>query len=486
MSTAIFWFRQDLRCDDNPALALACKNHQKLILVYVKEPNPVLPMGSAQQWWLFHSLQSLKNKLKRVQLDLHFLEGDPLYLFKDLIAKHSVQVIYWNRCYEPAHIHRDQLIKEGLKRCGVQTVSCNSSLLNEPWEVLNQSGSYFKVFTPYWQQCLRQFEVKPIQQINKWPENLVIQSSSLEHWNLIPKQPDWAYEFSKYWQPGEEGAQRKLHNFFASHLQRYNELRNAPALSWTSKLSPHLHFGEMSSQQIWISVQEAMQQPGCDLMSAQKFLTELGWREFSYYLLYHYPNLTDTNFNRTFDYFPWQDNDSALQCWQHGLTGYPIVDAGMRELWRTGYMHNRVRMIVASFLTKDLMIDWRKGASWFWDTLLDADLANNCMNWQWVAGCGPDAAPYYRVFNPILQGEKFDPEGEYVRHWLPELTSVSNEWIHKPWLAPQSSLSLILGKDYPLPIVEHSSARKIALAAYQGLKASARSANQKENYKNKT
>ncbi len=470
MSTALIWFRQDLRCNDNPALILACKNHQQLIPIYIKETNPTLPMGSAQQWWLHHSLVSLKKSLKEVNLDLCLRQAEPLSLLKELIQQYKIEAVYWNRCYEPAISARDQLIKTELKALGVNVISCNGSLLHEPWEVCNQSGNYFKVFTPYWRQCLRQIQLRPLMNVRQWPLLCPVPSDLLEQWNLVPQHPDWAWEFSSYWQPGETGARKNLAHFIETGLQSYQQARNEPACAGTSLLSPHLHFGELSPQQIWVAVQQAMLEPGCDMVSAQTYLSELGWREFSYQLLYHFPKLDTVNFKEQFDAFSWQVDEAALKCWQQGLTGYPIVDAGMRELWRTGYMHNRVRMIVASFLTKDLMIDWRLGAAWFWDTLLDADLANNSASWQWVAGSGADAAPYFRIFNPVLQGEKFDPLGEYVKRWVPELTDVPKRWVHQPWAAPKGALSLVLGNDYPLPIVDHALARQVALTRYKMLK----------------
>lgn len=471
MSTAIVWFRQDLRCHDNPALAQACANHQKIIPLYIKEPNPCLTMGRAQQWWLHHSLCSLQQDLRKVNLDLYFRCAEPLDLLNELIIQNQVEAVYWNRCYEPMHSARDQRIKTALKNQGIKVVSYNGSLLHEPWEVLTQGGSYFKVFTPYWRQCLRQIQIRPLLNINEWPAKQSIYSEPLEDWALLPKNPNWAKEFSNYWHPGESGAMANLDYFIEHYLCVYREARNEPFKNATSRLSPHLHFGEISPHQIWTAVQQAGQCSECDLDSIQFYLSELGWREFSYQLLYHYPQLMDTHFKSQFNNFLWQEDEVSLLLWQQGLTGYPIIDAGMRELWRTGYMHNRVRMITASFLIKDLMIDWRKGAAWFWDTLLDADLANNSASWQWVAGCGADAAPYYRIFNPVLQGEKFDPQGNYVRRWVPELAKVPDKWLHHPWNAPKESLPIVLGKDYPLPIVDHATARQIALSSYHKLKA---------------
>lgn len=470
MTTAIFWFRQDLRLHDNPGLTLACKTHQKIIPLYINEMEPSLELGGAQHWWLHHSLISLKAALEEVHLDLFCFRAEPLTLLKQLIRTHKIDAVYWNRCYEPVISARDKHIKEELKSLGITVISCNGSLLHEPWEVLNQGGSYFKVFTPYWRQCVRQMNMRPLMEVIDWPTLVPIKGEDIGDWNLLPQKPNWAKEFPLYWQPGEQGAQLKLKEFLHHALEGYKEHRNEPATSGTSRLSPHLHFGEISPQQIWTAVHEAMNQPGCDLNSAQTFLSELGWREFSYNLLYHFPKLMTHNFKDQFDRFPWQNDESNLHKWQRGITGYPLVDAGMRELWVTGYMHNRVRMIVASFLTKHLMIDWRKGAAWFWDTLLDADLANNSASWQWVAGSGADASPYYRIFNPILQGEKFDPQGEYVRRWIPELKSVSSKWIHHPWDAPAHELPITLGVDYPLPIVDHILAREVALASYQQIK----------------
>ncbi len=469
MSTAIFWFRQDLRCDANPALALACESHQRLLPLYIKDTTSSLKMGGAQHWWLHHSLEALQKDLSTVGLDLCLRDGNPLTLLKQLIKQYQIEAVYWNRCYEPMHITRDQHIKTELKAMGIQVISCNGSLLHEPWEILNQSKNYFKVFTPYWRQCLKQMHVSLPKPIKDWPQSVSTPSNCLGDWNLLPTHPNWAIEFKDYWQPGETGARLKLEEFIDQHLHGYKEKRNKPGKIGTSRLSPHLHFGEISPHQVWEAVQQAMQDPRCDLVSAETFLSELGWREFSYHLLYHYPELMNRNFKPQFDHFPWHDDDSALSLWQQGLTGYPIVDAGMRELWRTGYMHNRVRMIAASFLIKDLMIDWRKGAAWFWDTLLDADLANNSASWQWVAGSGADAAPYFRIFNPVVQGEKFDPLGDYTKFWVPELAGVPMKWIHKPWTAPKGTLNIELGTDYPLPIVDHAVARDIALSSYKGL-----------------
>ena len=467
MSNAIVWFRQDLRLDDNPAFASACEHHGVIPLYILDEITTHI--GGAQRWWLHHSLVSLDEGLKKQGLTLCRRQGNALDVLKQLVDDYQIDTIYWNRCYEPAAIERDTLIKHFFHTCGVHVVSSNGSLLHEPWQITNASGHFFKVFTPYWRACLKQMIIPKPSIISHTFKALSVKSESLDSWKLLPANPNWADAFGQYWQPGEDGAHTTLTHFIDMHLTGYNTSRDQPAKDTTSKLSPHLHFGEISPWQIWRAIEMAKLDATCDLKSIERFLAELGWREFSYHLLYHASSLPNTNFKADFDSFPWNNDVNFLQQWQKGQTGYPIVDAGMRELWHTGYMHNRVRMIVASFLTKDLLIDWRYGASWFLDTLVDADLASNSASWQWVAGCGADAAPYFRIFNPVLQGEKFDPDGDYVRRWVPELKSVPVQWVHKPWLAPQDKLGLCLGKDYPKPMVDHLEARKTALFHYKML-----------------
>lgn len=470
MSVAIVWFRQDLRCQDNPALTAACQNHEVVIPLYIAEKNPQKTVGDAQCWWLHYSLLALQKELRNHGLELCLRRGSPLLQLITLIEKFSVDTVYCNRCYEPEKMARDRIINVELNARGLKVISFNGSLFKEPWDISNQNRNYFKMFTPFWKQCLKQMEVPPESSISVWPTCPALVSENLDDWKLLPTKPNWAREFVNYWEPGEHGAAKKLSVFIDNHLQDYEDFRDQPFKAATSRLSPHLHFGEISPWQIWRKIEQKKQDPACALHSVERFLTELGWREFSYHLLYHYPKLPNENFKQEFNGFPWLEDDNALKCWQRGLTGYPIIDAGMRELWRTGYMHNRVRMIAASFLVKDLLIDWRIGAEWFSNTLLDADLANNSASWQWVAGSGVDAAPYFRIFNPVLQGEKFDVRGEYIRKWVPELATVSTPWIHKPWKAPKHQLPITLGEDYPYPIVDHASARKRALAYYQTIK----------------
>ena len=469
MSNAIVWFRQDLRLSDNPAWAEACRHHDIVIPIYILDET-TSPLGGAQRWWLHHSLTSLDRDLKKLGLSLCLRQGKALDSLEQLVRDVQIEAIYWNRCYEPAAIERDIAIKKFFQTAGIRVVSAKGNLLHEPWQITNKTGHFFKVFTPYWRACLKQMNSPEPSIIPHTPQSLEVHSDSLASWNLLPAKPNWAEAFGDYWQPGEAGAHMKLADFINLHLQGYSTSRDEPAKDTTSKLSPHLHFGEISPWQIWRAIETAQLDPHCDLKSVERFLSELGWREFSYHLLYHVPSLPSANFKSDFDAFPWKNDADFLKRWQEGTTGYPIVDAGMRELWHTGYMHNRVRMIVASFLTKDLLIDWRWGASWFLDTLVDADLASNSAGWQWVAGCGADAAPYFRIFNPVLQGEKFDPMGDYVKRWVPELTSVPLQWIHKPWMAPQDKLGLCLGKDYPEPMVDHLEARKKALLDYKMLK----------------
>jgi len=465
MSIALIWFRQDLRCHDNPAFAAACNQHQAVIPLYIYDQQ-TLPLTGAQTWWAHHSLSALEKKLQELGLQLVLRRGSASELLAQLVSEYNIDAVYWNRCYEPAAIARDKSIKAMLKNRGVTVTSSNGSLLNEPWEIKNKTGDYFKVFTPFWKHCLQKNSTPQPFIHHGNPQSTNVPGDRLEDWSLLPK-INWAADFGQHWQPGEEGALKKLDAFIDNHLDGYKDARDFPALDVTSKLSPHLHFGEISPWQIRRAIDLAMLNKKADLRSIECFLSELGWREFSYYLLYHFPALPEANFKSRFDAFSWNNDTELLRRWQQGLTGFPIVDAGMRELWATGYMHNRVRMITASFLIKDLLIDWRLGAAWFSTTLVDADLASNSASWQWVAGSGADAAPYFRIFNPVLQSEKFDPQGKYIRRWVPELANVTDKWIHQPWCAPQCELGMMLGKEYPAPIIDHAKARASALMNYQ-------------------
>ncbi|KTC90472.1 DNA photolyase family protein [Fluoribacter dumoffii] len=467
MTVALVWFRYDLRLNDNPAFIEACSHHQFVIPLYIYDGKNSVS-GEAQDWWLHHSLTSLSESLAQLGLNLILRKGDPFEIISDLVKKLSVSSVYWNRCYEPAAISRDKKIKAALLERGIEVQSSNGSLLHEPWTIKNKNGDYFKVFTPYWKHCKQHLNIQPSMYLENRPAGIEVQSEVLKDWKLLPA-INWAAQFSEYWTPGEAGAQQKLHEFIEHHLNDYKKNRDFPIKNATSRLSPHLHFGEISPWTILRAIELAKLNPNCDLSSADHFLSELGWREFSVYLLYHFPKLPYENFRSEFDAFPWHNDKELLARWQNGLTGYPIIDAGMRELWATGYMHNRVRMIVASFLTKGLLIDWRLGADWFLDTLVDADLANNSASWQWVAGCGADAAPYFRIFNPVLQSQKFDPDGHYIRHWVSELSHLQSQYIHAPWESADSE-RIYLTTHYPKPIINHHEARTRALKYYNQLK----------------
>lgn len=468
MSTALVWFRQDLRLADNPAFFEACSNHKKVIPLYILDEKNSL-LGEAQAWWLHHSLLALSDSLTiQSGLKLILRKGNPLEIILELVNARSIDAIYWNRCYEPMSIERDKQIKATLQEKNIDVFSFNGALFNEPWTIRNKNGRFFKVFTPYWKACRQALAPQPAKELTHQPVSVEIESDEIHNWKLLPRL-NWASRFPHFWTPGEQGAQQRLNEFIMRHLHGYRINRDIPEKQATSHLSPHLHFGEISPWAILRAVEYAKLDPHCDLAGAEHFLSELGWREFSYYLLYHVPSLPYKNFKSEFDAFPWHNDELLLKNWQQGMTGYPIVDAGMRELWATGYMHNRVRMIVASFLTKGLFIDWRLGADWFLDTLLDADLANNSASWQWVAGSGADAAPYFRIFNPVLQSLKFDPNGAYIRRWVPELASLNNDVIHAPWEASNAA-SIYSKTHYPKPIIKHSEARTKALAYYSQLK----------------
>lgn len=467
MTCALVWFRQDLRLSDNPAFFEACAAYDKVIPIYIfDDKNSVL--GGAQAWWLHHSLTALCKAVAQHGLKLILRKGNPLEILSELINTAAIKAVYWNRCYEPKVIERDKKIKASLQGSQIEVFSFNGSLLNEPWTIRNKQGEFFKVFTPYWKTCRQGLIAKPAVSISPNRESIDLYSDTLQEWKLLPEL-DWAAQFPDFWTPGEEGAHQRLSQFIKHRLHGYKMNRDYPEKSATSLLSPHLHFGEISPWTVVRAIEYAKLDPHCDLSGAEHFLSEMGWREFSYYLLYHVPTLPYKNFKREFDAFPWHNDESLLKRWQKGMTGYPIVDAGMRELWSTGYMHNRVRMIVASFLTKGLFIDWRLGADWFLDTLVDADLANNSASWQWVAGCGADAAPYFRIFNPVLQSQKFDPNGAYIRRFVPELACLDKQAIHAPWESANAE-SIYQQTNYPRPMINHNESRSRALAYYGQLK----------------
>lgn len=477
VALTIVWFRQDLRLQDNPAL-LAAVSRGAVLPVYILDDagEGRWASGGASRWWLHHSLAALDATLHARGSGLRLMRGESGAVLRELAGRVGADAVYWNRRYEPAAIARDAAIKAGLGAAGVEAKSFAGSVLFEPHTVANKTGGPFQVFTPFWRHCLTLEVAEPV----KLPAGAIAGPAetpgalTLAEFGLRPTIP-WDAAFRTAWDPGEAGAMKRLKQFLAGAVERYADERNRPDRDGTSALSPHLHFGEISPRQIWSAVRALGRGTGVFPPSrgAQVFLSEVGWREFAYHLLYHFPHTPEAPLREEFARFPWRSDAAQRRAWQRGQTGFPIVDAGMRQLWATGWMHNRVRMIVASFLVKHLRLPWQDGAAWFWDTLVDADLAANTLGWQWTAGCGADAAPYFRIFNPILQGAKFDPNGDYVRRWVPELAKVPAEFIHAPWEAPPLELSaagVVLGRNYPEPIVDHGEARAAALAALQTIR----------------
>ncbi|ARN80418.1 cryptochrome/photolyase family protein [Methylocystis bryophila] len=463
---AIVWFRDDLRLSDNPALSEAAASGAPLVALYVLDDAAMgeWRLGAASRWWLHYSLASLEADLAARGVPLVLRRGSSELALFSLLGETKAQSVYWNRLYEPWAVRRDGEIKARLGAEGVKARSFNASLLFEPASLRTAQGEPYRVFTPFWRACLAQPSPEPPLPA---PARLrgapAPASESLEDWGLLPTKPDWAGGLREAWKPGESEAKAKLSDFARKRAAKYGKTRDALGEDGVSRLSPHLHFGEVSPREIWWAVKS---EAGS---AADAYLRQLGWREFSRHLLFANPQLPENPLDKSFARFPWRKDSAGLSAWRKGRTGYPLVDAGMRELWRTGYMHNRARLVAASFLIKHLLIDWREGEAWFWDTLVDADLANNAASWQWIAGCGADAAPYFRVFNPTLQGEKLDPAGAYVRRFVPELAKLDAKWIHRPWAAPATvleSAGVRLGETYPFPIVDHASARARALAAY--------------------
>jgi deoxyribodipyrimidine photo-lyase len=468
----IVWFRQDLRIADNPALCRAVESGLPVLPVYILDDANAgdWRAGAASRWWLHQGLAALDERLEG---NLRFFSGRADEILPDIARNLDAAGVFWNRCYEPWRIDRDRELKKRLREEGLAAESFNGSLLFEPQVVMKNDGTPYKVFTPFYRKGCLQGAPQPREPLAA-PAARFVERSPLGHdlddLGLMPGIP-WYTEMAELWRPGEAGAHDRLEQFLENGIRNYRDGRNRPDLEHVSRLSPHLHFGEISPNQVWHAASALMAQAGLE-KDVDHFLSELGWREFSHYLLYHWPELPRKNLQQKFDAFPWRDDAEALQRWQRGRTGYPVVDAGMRELWRTGYMHNRVRMIVGSFLVKNLLLHWHHGENWFWDTLVDADLANNSASWQWIAGCGADAAPYFRIFNPVTQGNKFDPDGVYVRHYVPELAALPDRYIHSPWDAPKEVLreaGVELGVDYPLPIVDLKASRERALEAFKSL-----------------
>ena len=471
----IVWFRRDLRLADHAALhAAACSGRPVLPLFVLESDSPVRPPGGAGRWWLDKSLTALSAALEARGSRLVLRRGDPAAVLPELIRSTGAAQVLWSRAYEPGLDGRDGEIAESLRTTGVEVCACDGKLLLDPDAVRTKTGGPYGVFTPFWRTAAAQVDhaaplpsPKTLNPLRSWPT-----SDALADWRLHPTQPDWSTGFDA-WVPGEDGAKRQLDVFLAEKLQTYPHDRDRPALDGSSRLSPHLAWGEISPRQLWCGVQARLAAHGLE-DQAGKFLSELGWREFDYGLLAQQPALHERPFKRTLDGLEWRRSAADLKAWRRGLTGYPIVDAGMRQLWKLGWMHNRVRLIASSFLVKHLLIDWREGERWFWDCLVDADPANNPANWQWIAGTGADAQPFFRIFAPVTQGEKFDPAGDYVRQWVPELARADRRWIHAPWTASPEALAeagVELGRDYPKPVVAHDEARARALSALKAARA---------------
>lgn len=484
-TTALVWLRRDLRLTDQPALHHAAQQYDRIVPVYIHAPEEEAPWqpGAASRWWLHHSLTAHAAALAQLGSPLVIRRGESLASLRQLVAETGATAVYWNRLYEPMVIARDARIKDALRSDGLTVESSNSALLFEPWQLKTGNGAPYRVYSPMFRNAESRFaELRPLLPA---PAALSapakpLHSETIESLGLLPSIP-WDRAFYQHWQPGEQGALMKLERFAAAAIASYKDQRDQPGVEGAvSRLSPHLHYGELSPNQAYIRAQQAES----ELSSAgahgniHHFVKELGWREFSHHLLYHFPHTPEKAMYAKFDAFPWRDAEdyaSDLQAWQQGKTGIPIVDAGMRELWATGIMHNRVRMIVASLLTKNLLIPWQEGARWFWDTLVDASLPQNSLGWQCAAGCGADAAPYFRIFNPVLQGEKFDADGVYVKRWVPELARLPAQFIHQPWEAPgevRRAAGIAIDSCYAKPIIDLKQSRDRALSAYAKIKGS--------------
>ncbi len=465
---AIQWFRQDLRLSDNPAL-IAASRHNNVLPIYILDDDRAGDhvMGAASRWWLYHSLKSLNASIGG---KLSVYQGNSIDVLTKVIGNHDVNAIYWNRCYEPWRIDCDSKLKSYLKNMGIKAESTNGSLLWEPWSIRKDNGNPYKVFTPFYRKGCMQAQA-PREPLPPPTNKKYLQDKKnaldINQLGLLPKKP-WGTKLSSHWDIGESGAHTRFQKFINEGLDHYKDGRNLPTKPYVSRISPYLHHGEISPNQLWYKVRNL-----ADNKHVDHFCSELGWREFSYSQLFFNPELPTKNLQSKFDTFPWVDDSTLLVSWQKGKTGIPMVDAGMRELWQTGYMHNRVRMIVGSFLVKNLRLHWHHGERWFWNTLVDADLANNSSSWQWVAGCGADAAPYFRIFNPVIQGQKFDADGTYVRHFIPEIASLPNKYLFNPWEAPEDILKetgIQLGSTYPKPIIDLKISRDAALEAFKLLK----------------
>jgi len=469
-STGIFWIRDDFRIENNPALSFATQNHDNVIALYIYNNNDFDNKREAQKWWVFKSLETLKKELSDYKINLEIVKGEELEIFSKLNKKDKFSV-YWNKIYEPDVIAKGKKIRDLFIKNGINYKYFKGNILNEFQEITKNDGTPFKVFTPFWRNAEQVYLNQPPSKnyiVKKKIKKITYFKKYIEPMDILPKK-NWYKKFEKYWKVSENDSKKILKNLIENKIKDYGTSRDIPSIEGTSKLSPYIKHGQIHVGSIWKKCSEIKSKG----IGYRKYINELGWREFSHSLINYFPEFLKGNFRKEFDKFPWAKNEKFLKAWKKGMTGYPIVDAGMRELYETGWMHNRIRMVVGSFLVKHLRINWTEGEKHFRNCLLDFNKANNVAQWQWVAGCGADAAPYFRIFNPILQGEKFDKEGNYVKKWVPELKNVPNKFIHKPWemeLKYQEAIKTIIGKDYPGPIVIHEKARAAALEAFQSLK----------------
>ena len=464
----IHWFRQDLRIENNPSLISLSEKVQQVIPIYIFDTNQRI--GSVSKWWLEKSISSLSLNISKHGGKLNIFMGQPEKIISSIIKGEKFDLFSWNRLYDPYSINRDTKIKSLISTAKIECESHNGYLLNEPWNIKNKSGSFFKVFTPYWRNCDQVIKSNKFKKNNVkicFAKIKINKEINIEELNLTTNNKKWLKKIEKNWHPGEINAQKKLKLYILDKANNYSNGRDRPDKDFTSKLSPHLHFGEISPLQVYHDIQNDKK---INILNKNKFLAELGWRDFSYNLLYYYPTMISKPIQNKFNKFPWIKNNKHLNLWQKGITGIPIVDAGMRQLYKTGWMHNRVRMIVGSFLTKNLLLHWKHGEEWFFDTLVDADVGSNSAGWQWISGCGADASPYFRIFNPILQGQKFDPNGDYVREFVPELKKIPTKYIHNPWQMPlidQETYKFKIGENYPSPVVDLKETRDRALSAFK-------------------
>ena len=469
-STGIFWIREDFRIENNPALSFATQNHDNVIALYIYNNNDFDNKREAQKWWVYKSLETLKKELSDYKINLEIVKGDELEIFSKFNKKDKLSV-YWNKIYEPDVIAKGKKIRDLFIKNEINYKYFKGNILNEFQEITKNDGTPFKVFTPFWRNAEQVYLNQPPSKnyiVKKKIKKITIFKKCIGPIHILPKK-NWYKKFEKYWKVSENDSKKILKNLIENKIKDYGTSRDIPSIEGTSKLSPYIKHGQIHVSSIWKKCSEIKSKG----IGYRKYINELGWREFSHSLINYFPEFLKGNFRKEFDKFPWAKNEKFLKAWKRGMTGYPIVDAGMRELYETGWMHNRIRMVVGSFLVKHLRINWTEGEKHFRNCLLDFNKANNVAQWQWVAGCGADAAPYFRIFNPILQGEKFDKEGNYVKKWVPELKNVPNKFIHKPWemeLKYQGAIKTIIGKDYPGPIVIHEKARAAALEAFQSLK----------------